>query len=198
MEETGALPARATEPQAGDAPDLRAGDARGFEAGDAAGAHPPGRGRGRVVRILAARSSWVVLAALAVALFVVGSVHPPSSSAAAREAHLDSVIKCPSCEDLSLAQSDAPSAVALRHEVATWVSNGWSDQRVEDWVVAHDGPGGLLVPPASGPSATLYVVPGVLLAVGSACLAWFLWRRRQVTAGGSGERHGRGVRSSQP
>jgi len=128
---------------------------------------------------MASRPAWAIVAVLAVVLLAIGSVHPPATASSARIAHLDAIIKCPSCEDLSLAQSNAPSALTLRHEVASWVAAGWSDQRVEDWVVAHDGPGGLLVPQASGISTALYLVPVTLVIGAALCVGSALWRRRR-------------------
>lgn len=123
----------------------------------------------------------MLLAVLAVVLLAVGSVHPPPTTTGARIAHLEAVIKCPSCEDLSLSESNAPSALTLRREVATDVRAGWSDQRIENWVVARYGPGGLLEPEASGASLALYVVPGAIVVGAAACLGWALWRRRRVS-----------------
>ncbi len=129
---------------------------------------------------LTSRIAWACLAVTAAALLVVGSIHPPPTTAAGRIAHLDSVIKCPACEDLSLAQSDAPSAVTLRHEVASWVGKGWSDARVEQAVVARYGQAGLLLPQSSGAATALYVVPLALVGGGAAGVGLFLWRRRRI------------------
>lgn len=132
---------------------------------------------GRPVRWWASRPAWLVLAAVAIAVLAVGSVHPVTA-AKARTSYLDSVIKCPACEDLSIAQSDAPSSVSLRHRVASFVSDGWSEARIEDWVTGRYGSNALLVPPTSGVSSTLYLVPTVLVAGAAAGLGYFLWRRR--------------------
>lgn len=128
--------------------------------------------------LVSSRPAWVLLLGLAVAFFVVGSIHPPRSSAAARVARLESVIKCPSCDDLSIAQSDAAGAVALRERVEQFVADGWSDARVESWVVDRYGSDSLLLPPTSGVSAALYLVPLAALALAGGALATYLWRRR--------------------
>ncbi len=135
----------------------------------------------------ASRVAWAVLAAVAVVVLAIGSVHQPVSSAAAREAQLDSVIKCPACEDLSIAQSDAPSAVALRHRVDAFVVAGWSDSRIESWVTGRYGEAALLVPQASGESATLYFVPIVLVGLGVIGVGWFFWKRRPARVASVGD-----------
>ncbi len=126
----------------------------------------------------ASQAAWLVLAVVAVSALTFGSIHDNPSSDAARVSQLDSIIKCPACEDLSIAQSDAPSAVALRHRVSTFVSQDWSNARIEAWVTDRYGSNALLVPPTSGLSETLYVVPVVAIGVAVVGLGWYLWRRR--------------------
>lgn len=135
-----------------------------------------------MTKLLSSRVAWSVLLVIAVALLAVGSINPPSSSAAARISRLDSIIKCPACEDLSIAQSAAPSAVALRVEVAGWVHRGWSNQRIEQAVVDDYGPGGLLLPPASGIDGALYFVPLGAIASAAVALGSFFWRRQRRLA----------------
>jgi cytochrome c-type biogenesis protein CcmH len=130
-----------------------------------------------VIKLLGSRIAWAVLLAAAVVLLAIGSVNPPSSSAAARISRLDSIIKCPGCEDLSIAQSDAPGSVTLRNEVATWVRKGWSDQRIEQVVVDRYGEAGLLLPTASGGAGLLYIVPLAVIGLAAVLLGWHLWRR---------------------
>ncbi|MHB1986765.1 MAG: cytochrome c-type biogenesis protein [Acidimicrobiales bacterium] len=129
----------------------------------------------------ASRAAWATLAVIAVAVLAFGSVHPGPSPGGARAAQLDSVIKCPACEDLSIAQSDAPSSITLRHEVARFVAQGWSDGKIEAWVTARYGSDALLVPPTTGASEMLYIVPVAAVGVAAGGLGWYLWRRRQRT-----------------
>lgn len=140
---------------------------------------PPTR---RLGSRLTSRAAWAFMAAAALALLIIGSIHPPPTTAQARIARLDSLIRCPACEDLSLAQSDAPSSVTLRREVAAWVHQGWSDGRIEQAVVARYGQAGLLLPASSGADAALYVVPITVVAAAGIGVGLLLWRRR----------HGRG------
>ncbi|HEV2361501.1 MAG TPA: cytochrome c-type biogenesis protein CcmH [Acidimicrobiales bacterium] len=139
-------------------------------------------------RVAHSRGAWTLLAALAVALLAIGSVHG-SASQAARVSHLDSVIKCPSCEDLSIAQSNAPLAVGLRAEVAAKVAAGESDATIEAEVVAAYGPSILLVPPSHGVDALVFVLPVAALAVALPVAGVVIWRRRQWSSqrGGSSE-----------
>ena len=55
---------------------------------------------------------------------------PATDGAQARIAHLETLVKCPACEDLSVAQSNATSAIAVRHEIARRVRAGESDNQI--------------------------------------------------------------------
>jgi cytochrome c-type biogenesis protein CcmH len=136
-----------------------------------------------VIKLLSSRLAWALLLAIAIVLLVIGSINPPVSSAAARISRLDSIVKCPACEDLSIAQSDAPTSVTLRNEVAGWVHSGWSDQRIEQAVVARYGPGGLLLPSGTGVEAALYFIPLGAIAAAAAVLGWYFWRRQRRLVG---------------
>lgn len=124
------------------------------------------------------RSAWVVLAVVAVVVFAVGSFDGHGTANSAREAQLDSIIKCPACQDLSIAQSDDPSSMALRQRVAGFVKNGWSDARIESWVTSRYGSDALLLPPSSGADETLYVVPVAAIGIAIFGLGWYFWRRK--------------------
>jgi cytochrome c-type biogenesis protein CcmH len=104
---------------------------------------------------------------IAVALTIgSGVLHRSPASAAERIAALETQVKCPSCEDLSVAVSNAPSAVAVRHQISAFVHEGRSDQEITDYLVAKFGPTILLRPPTSGLTLVLWVVP-VVLGVGA-------------------------------
>ncbi len=122
----------------------------------------------------------LVLAVLAVALAFgsgLGSSAPPS--AAAREAAIDSQIRCPSCEDLSVAQSSASAAIAVRHEVARMVDAGRTDQEIEQALVAQYGSSILLRPPTSGLTGLVWLLPVIGGAAAVAAVGTLFWRRAQ-------------------
>jgi cytochrome c-type biogenesis protein CcmH len=141
----------------------------------------PGRGRTRRGAILGSRPLWALLAVTGAVALAVGSVHPAGAGAARRISALDSVIKCPSCTDISIAQSSAPDAVTLRHDVAARVRAGESDAEIEAWVEGIYGPGVLLQPPASGVDLLVWVVPLAVTGAAVAGLALLFWRRRSST-----------------
>ncbi len=126
-----------------------------------------------------ARASFVLaLVALAVALVIGSGVTSSAApSAARRAAALDTQIRCPSCEDISVAQSTASSAIAVRREVARLAAAGESDRAIEQRLVAQYGPSILLSPPDSGLSSLVWLVPLVAGILALAALGAFFWRR---------------------
>jgi cytochrome c-type biogenesis protein CcmH len=122
---------------------------------------------------------WIVLAVvLAVALaFSVskGGTLTPRQRAAA----IDGVLKCPSCDGISVEDSSASSAAAVRQVVLARVRAGQSDQQIEQYLVSRYGPSILLRPPTTGITAIVWVAPLVAAAGGIGGLGLFFWRRRR-------------------
>jgi cytochrome c-type biogenesis protein CcmH len=118
-------------------------------------------------------------AVLVVALVVgTGVLHSSPPTAAQRAASIDSDIRCPSCEDLSVATSSAPTAVTVRTTVRQLVGQGRTDQQIEQYLTARYGTSIVLDPPASGWSLLVWVLPLAGGAVAVAGLAVVLVRRR--------------------
>ena len=101
------------------------------------------------------------------ALLCVGTlalvIAPGGATQQNRITHLETLVKCPSCEDLSVAQSNATSAIAVRHEITRRVHEGQSDSRILTSLEAVYGTSILLSPPTSGLGALLWVVPVLAL-----------------------------------
>ena len=113
---------------------------------------------------------WTLLGVALVAALVVGSGVFSSSppTAAQRASAIESVIRCPSCEDLSVATSSAPTAVTVRDTIRQQVAEGRTDQQIETYLVARYGSAIVLDPPARGWSLLVWLLPllGGALAVG--------------------------------
>ena len=123
------------------------------------------------------KSFGLFLAALVAVAVLVALASPPASTRSARVAHLESLVRCPSCEDLSVAQSNATSSIAVRREIASRVAKGDSDSEILTSLESVYGPTILLSPSTGGIGALLWLAPAgaglVLVLVG-----WRLWRRR--------------------
>lgn len=98
-------------------------------------------------------------AALIVVVAVAWASAPSTSGPAGRVAHLENLVKCPSCQDLSVAQSTSSSALAVRHEIVTMVAQGKSDTQILTTIEASYGPTVLLSPSTSGVGTLLWLLP---------------------------------------
>ena len=123
---------------------------------------------------------WTLLGVVLVAALVVGSgiLSSTPPTAAQRATAIESVVRCPSCEDLSVAESSAPTAVTVRAAVAQQIAEGRTDQQIQAYLVDRYGMSIVLDPPARGWSLLVWLLPvlGGILAVG--VLAIVLVRRR--------------------
>ncbi len=97
-----------------------------------------------------------------------------------RASVIESDLRCPSCEDLSVAQSSAPTAVTVRATVTQMVAEGQTDQQIERYLVSRYGASIVLDPPDHGVTLVVWLLPvlGGLAAV--AGLAVVMVRRRTV------------------
>jgi cytochrome c-type biogenesis protein CcmH len=128
---------------------------------------------------------WTLLGVVLVIALLVGSgvlsSSPPTS--AERAAAIESVIRCPSCQDLSVAVSTAPTAITVRATIAHLVDQGKSDQLVKDYLVARYGSAIVLDPSTRGWSALVWVLPIAGGLAGSAALVVVMVRRHRRGTG---------------
>jgi cytochrome c-type biogenesis protein CcmH len=113
------------------------------------------------------RSFWLWVGAFVVIVVLAVATAPSAPSSVTRIAHLETLVRCPACDDLSVAVSNAASALAVRHEISADVHRGESDNKILTSLEAAYGPSILLSPPTSGLGALLWVVPvaGLVLVV---------------------------------
>lgn len=86
-------------------------------------------------------------------------------------------IKCPVCEDMSVADSPSALAVSMRGRIATELQRGETPAQIRDGFVRSYGDWILLTPPARGFDLTAWILPFVLLlaGLGAAVLAVRRW-----------------------
>ena len=121
---------------------------------------------------------------LGVALIIGSGVLSSAPPTVTQRAYaIETVVRCPSCEDLSVAQSSAPTAIAVRATVVQLISQGRTDQQIETYLMDRYGSSIVLDPPASGWSLVVWLLPlvGGLFAV--AVLVIVLIRRRGAAGG---------------
>lgn len=122
----------------------------------------------------------LLLAVLTGALIVGSGIGSGTESPAQRAAALEARVRCPSCTDISVAQSTASAAVAVRHEISQMVAEGRSDQQIDTALVAQYGPSILLEPPASGLNLVVWLVPVLAGTAALGALATLFWRRTRA------------------
>ena len=127
--------------------------------------------------------SWAaLLVVVSVALAVGASRGGPPASPAQRANAIDALVRCPSCEGISVADSSASTAAAIRRAVAARVQSGQTDSQIYSFLVSRYGPGILLRPPVRGSTGWVWVLPPVAVAIAAGGLVSVLWRRRRRRA----------------
>ncbi len=121
------------------------------------------------------------LVVLAVAL-VIGSgvLDSTPQSASQRAASIEAGVRCPSCTDLSVAQSNTSTAIAVRRQIEGLVADGRSTGDIDQVLVSEYGPAILLVPPDAGGVALIWIIPLVLGIAVVAGVGVLFWRRSRA------------------
>src|SRR5688572_9871199 len=96
-------------------------------------------------------------------------------------------VRCPTCESLSAAESDAAAAQAVRDEIRTRLRAGEEEPEILAFLASRYGDDILLRPEAGGIAGLVWVLPvaGALLALGGLGWAFRRARREAPVAGPS-------------
>lgn len=81
-------------------------------------------------------------------------------------------LRCPVCQNQSLADSNAELAADLREEIRRQVAAGKSDEEVRDFMVSRYGEFVLYEPPLGLHTLALWATPFAMLGAAVALLAW--------------------------
>lgn len=128
-------------------------------------------GRSDVILVLAPLLIGAALAWSALA--------PRSPSLDDRARQLESEIRCPVCQGLSIADSPAVLAQQMRAVVQDQLAGGSSDDAVRAYFVERYGRWILLAPSVTGPDAALWLAPAVFVVVGASAVAMRARARRR-------------------
>lgn len=99
---------------------------------------------------------------------------PPLSSAAEIDALTSEVsdgLRCPTCQGLSVDDSPADGARAMKARIRELVAQGYTREQIEDYFVDRYGTWVLLSPPATGVHWAVWLGPLAFLLVGGGLLA---------------------------
>lgn len=133
-------------------------------------------------RTLRRADALLLLAVAAVAVSTaLATFAPRSGTVDDRARAIESQLRCPTCQGLSIADSPATSAAQMRELVREQLAAGASDDEIRAFFVARYGRWILLDPPAAGVDVALWLVPPFVLALGALVV---VRRARAQTAGG--------------
>ena len=122
---------------------------------------------------------WLALGVVLVIALAIGATR--SDGPQTLDSHVRKVaaqIKCPTCQGLSAAESDAAASAAIRDEIRTRIQQGQSDSQIKAFLVSRFGPDILLNPPATGVSSLVWILPvaAFVCALGGLSVAFRRWR----------------------
>ena len=96
---------------------------------------------------------------------------PDATTAESRTERISSGLRCPVCQGLSVADSNADAARAMHTRIAELVAQGYSEDQIVDYFVGRYGSWVRLEPPREGLNWVIWVGPVVLFVVGAAVVA---------------------------
>jgi cytochrome c-type biogenesis protein CcmH len=115
---------------------------------------------------------------LGVALLIgSGAFDSSPATVAQRASVIETNVRCPACTDLSVAQSNSTTAIAVRHQIESMVAAGSSTADIDQTLVSEYGQTILLTPPDSGGIPLIWVIPLVLGIGAVAAVGILFWRR---------------------
>lgn len=122
----------------------------------------------------------LVVAALAVVGTVIGlaAADDGGQTLEDRTLAVASELRCPVCQNLSVADSPSHLAQEMRATIRSQLRSGGTPDQVRDYFVARYGEWILLEPPASGLGLLAWIAPVAALAVGALAVGVLLRRRR--------------------
>ena len=125
-------------------------------------------------------ASWIVMAALvSVALFVGVTEDRAPRTENDRVNAIAAEVRCPTCESLSAAESDAAAAQAVRDEIRTRLRAGEDEPEILAFLASRYGDDILLRPEAGGVAGLVWVLPVVVVLVALGGLASAVGRSRR-------------------
>jgi len=89
-------------------------------------------------------------------------------------------LRCPKCQNQNLADSNAPIAADLRHELYRLLNEGKTDREIVDFMVARYGEYVLYEPPLEAKTVLLWAAPVLMLCGGLLVLAGIVRRARRA------------------
>lgn len=84
----------------------------------------------------------------------------------AKTREVASLIRCPVCQGMSIADSPAEMAINMKHQVRALLERGYTEDQILDYFVRSYGQFVLLKPAFRGVNALVWILPILALAIG--------------------------------
>jgi len=128
------------------------------------------------------RAVWAVMGVVLVGALVIGSPRDGPVTDEARVRRIGADLRCPTCQGMSVAASEAPAAVGIREEIARRVADGReTDGQIKAYILSLYPNIGLR-PETRGLGLVVWALPVLAVAVVVGGLAVVVRRRRRPRA----------------
>jgi cytochrome c-type biogenesis protein CcmH len=111
----------------------------------------------------------------------------PDPAQEAKAQALMETLRCLKCQSQSIADSDAPMAGDMRHQVRTRIAAGEEPEHIRQWLIERYGDYVSYTPQVKPITWPLFAAPLVFLALAALLLRGRFRRRAETPAEGSGE-----------
>jgi cytochrome c-type biogenesis protein CcmH len=128
-----------------------------------------------VLAVLMAATSAIAQQSLPPAPFAYRQLENPVQEAAAQD--LMETLRCLTCQSQSIADSDAPMAGDMRHQVRIRIAAGESPNAIRSWLIERYGDYVSYKPEVSATTWPLFAIPLLLLGVAGIVLMRRLRKR---------------------
>ncbi|MFV8208555.1 cytochrome c-type biogenesis protein CcmH, partial [Enterobacter cloacae complex sp.6701988] len=82
-----------------------------------------------------------------------------SSEEQEKSLHIASQLRCPQCQNQNLLESNAPTAVSMRHQVFKMVAEGKNESQIKHYMTERYGDFVLYNPPLNSSTLLLWLLP---------------------------------------
>ncbi len=124
---------------------------------------------------------WLALIPLAATAFLHAA--PGAEDLERRVQSITDQLRCPTCQALSVKDSEASFSVQIRDKVTRMVQEGQSEDQIKAYFVSRYGEWILREPPKTGLGLVVWVLPLVAILAAGALIVWSITRRSRARSG---------------
>ena len=125
------------------------------------------------------KAVWRLLAFIIFCISFTVTFAEENEEYAARFSNLSDELRCPTCQGLSVQDSDAGFSNSIKHKIRELMKRGKTDKEIKEFFVERYGEWLLRAPPKKGFNLVLWILPGAGIGIG---LLWvMILSKRWVT-----------------